>query len=255
MLKKFTAADFNGQDVKALPDKIENQAASLKARFDNVGETVLADGINSIVDALAGTGGAAEIGTADASTVQQSLNNHTTQLSQKVDKVSGMGLSQESFSTAEKTKLAGVATNANNYILPVATSAVLGGVKQGTGVEILADGTLNGLASPAPDLVAREAIETHAADTDIHVTAAEKSNFNGHIADTAVHVTAEEKEIYGNKSASAITAGTFAGMVKGDATAMAEVTTAQFRNISASTTDMTAGTTALPTGAIYLMYE
>lgn len=98
-------------------------------------------------------------------------------------------------------------------------------------------------------------INTHAADTNIHVTAAEKSNFNGHIADTAVHVTAEEKEIYGNKSASAITAGTFAGMVKGDATAMAEVTTAQFRNISASTTDMTAGTTALPTGAIYLMYE
>lgn len=46
-------------------------------------------------------------------------------LNNKVDKVTGLGLSQNSYTTAEKTKLAGL----NNYTLPTATSSILGGVK------------------------------------------------------------------------------------------------------------------------------
>lgn len=49
---------------------------------------------------------------------------------------------QESFTTALKTKLDGVATNANNYVLPVA-SAALGGVKSGTDITVDASGNVS----------------------------------------------------------------------------------------------------------------
>lgn len=42
----------------------------------------------------------------------------TTGLAGKVDKVTGKGLSTEDYTTAEKTKLAGVSANANNYVHP-----------------------------------------------------------------------------------------------------------------------------------------
>ena len=50
-------------------------------------------------------------------------------LSTKVDKETGKGLSTNDYTTAEKTKLAGIAENANNYSLPIASSTTLGGVK------------------------------------------------------------------------------------------------------------------------------
>lgn len=50
-------------------------------------------------------------------------------ISGKVDKVKGKGLSTNDYTTAEKEKLAGIAENANNYSLPMATNLVLGGVK------------------------------------------------------------------------------------------------------------------------------
>lgn len=46
-------------------------------------------------------------------------------VSGKVDKVEGKGLSSNDFTTAEKTKLAGL----SNYTLPEATATTLGGVK------------------------------------------------------------------------------------------------------------------------------
>lgn len=55
-------------------------------------------------------------------------------LGNKVDKVSGKVLSTNDYTTAEKNKLAGIATSANNYSLPAATSSVLGGVKTSTGI-------------------------------------------------------------------------------------------------------------------------
>lgn len=50
-------------------------------------------------------------------------------ISGKVDKVDGKGLSTNDYTTAEKNKLSGIAENANNYSLPMATNLVLGGVK------------------------------------------------------------------------------------------------------------------------------
>lgn len=49
----------------------------------------------------------------------------------KVDKVSGKGLSTNDFTTALLNKLNGIEAGANKYVLPVATSSVLGGMKLG----------------------------------------------------------------------------------------------------------------------------
>ena len=43
-------------------------------------------------------------------------------LNGKVDKVAGKGLSTNDFTTAEKNKLAGIATEANKYTVPAATA-------------------------------------------------------------------------------------------------------------------------------------
>ena len=56
-------------------------------------------------------------------------------------------------------------------------------------------------------------------------------------------------------SASSITAGTFRGKVVANDTAEVGLTQPQIRNITASTTDLTAGTSALTTGEIYLVFE
>ena len=54
----------------------------------------------------------------------------------KVNKVDGKGLSTNDYTNDEKTKLAGIEENANNYELPNASDTTLGGVKIGDGLEI-----------------------------------------------------------------------------------------------------------------------
>lgn len=56
-------------------------------------------------------------------------------------------------------------------------------------------------------------------------------------------------------AASQVTAGTFVGKMVAASGAVSTVGTAQLRNIYAGTEDMTAGTTALASGDIYLVYE
>lgn len=58
-----------------------------------------------------------------------------------------------------------------------------------------------------------------------------------------------------NQAASTITAGTLAGQVVANATAVATYGTKQVRNIYAGTSSMTANSSALATGDIYLQYE
>lgn len=65
------------------------------------------------------------------------------QIGTKVDKVDGKGLSTNDYTTAEKNKLSGIAANANNYSLPVATSSALGGVKSGTDITVDASGNVS----------------------------------------------------------------------------------------------------------------
>lgn len=54
-----------------------------------------------------------------------------TLLARKVDKEEGKGLSSNDYTNDDKNKLANIADNANNYILPEADETTLGGVKLG----------------------------------------------------------------------------------------------------------------------------
>lgn len=54
------------------------------------------------------------------------LDDTTVDLSGKVDKVAGKGLSTNDYTTAEKTKLAGIAMGANKYVHPSHTAATSG---------------------------------------------------------------------------------------------------------------------------------
>jgi hypothetical protein len=65
--------------------------------------------------------------------IQSALNN-------KVDKITGKGLSEDDFTTAEKTKLSGIATNANNYTHPNHTGDV---TSTGDGATIIADNAVD----------------------------------------------------------------------------------------------------------------
>lgn len=84
------------------------------------------------------------------------ISTHTSEyealiagLATKVDKVEGKGLSTEDYTTAEKTKLAGIAEGANAYSLPTASASVLGGVKIGANIAVSNDGTISGDYSAA----------------------------------------------------------------------------------------------------------
>ena len=70
------------------------------------------------------------------------------ELAEKVNIEAGKGLSTNDFTDAEQEKLEGL----QNYTLPTATPAALGGVKSGGDISVDASGnvTVSGLASKAP---------------------------------------------------------------------------------------------------------
>ena len=53
-----------------------------------------------------------------------------------VAKETGKGLSSNDFTSTYKSKLDGIATGANKYILPTASASTLGGIKVGSGLSI-----------------------------------------------------------------------------------------------------------------------
>lgn len=61
----------------------------------------------------------------------------------KVDKVEGKELSSNDFTDAYKTKLDGIAAQANKYVLPTATASALGGVKIGSNITLADGGTIS----------------------------------------------------------------------------------------------------------------
>lgn len=63
-------------------------------------------------------------------------------LDNKIDKIEGKSLSANDFTTVLKEKLENIDDNANNYVLPVASSTTLGGIKVGTNLSI-SDGILS----------------------------------------------------------------------------------------------------------------
>ena len=63
------------------------------------------------------------VSTSDFGTLQSTVSGHTTAINNKVDKVTGKGLSSNDYTTAEQTKLAGIEAQANKTIVDSALSA------------------------------------------------------------------------------------------------------------------------------------
>ena len=79
----------------------------------------------AVYDAVQGGGGDLSdyLTKSEASSTYETQSAAAASLSQKVDKVQGKGLSENDFTTAEKTKLAGIETNANYITVDTAVSA------------------------------------------------------------------------------------------------------------------------------------
>lgn len=86
-----------------------------------------------------------------------------------VAKESGKGLSSNDYTSAEKSKLAGIATGANAYVLPTASSTTLGGVKIGSNLTI-SNGVISavqGKVDLTPYAKTADIASTYAKKTDI----------------------------------------------------------------------------------------
>ena len=84
-----------------------------------------------------------ETNTTDITTLKGNVQTLQTNLGNKVDKVTGKGLSTNDYTTTEKNKLAGIEANANNYTLPKASGTVLGGIKIGNNLNIDENGVVS----------------------------------------------------------------------------------------------------------------
>lgn len=159
--RKITTYADNMKDVPVIPDISGIELLTkMDSRTDNEIKTLHNGLIDDLMSTADGSSGADNIGSTalkvgGATTVRGQLEELNTG---KVDKVDGKGLSSADYTLPEKEKLETVDENANYYTLPVASGSILGGVKQGAGVEIMPDGTINGISAPAPDYVARDAI-------------------------------------------------------------------------------------------------
>ena len=110
-----------GTENISMAKKIEVTAVDTKVNT----HTTRVDNPHGVTKAQVGLGNADNTSDANkpiSTATQNALNN-------KVDTIAGKGLSTEDYTTTEKSKLAGIAVNANNYILPTATATVKGGVE------------------------------------------------------------------------------------------------------------------------------
>lgn len=86
----------------------------------------------------------------DSTGAARLVNNVKNLLDTKVDAETGKGLSSEDYTTAEKTKLAGL----ENYTLPIASDTQMGGFKVGAGLSINAEtGVLSATGGGVADSV------------------------------------------------------------------------------------------------------
>jgi phage gp45-like len=129
----------------------------------------------SKLDGIAAGATAVTVDSTMSSTSENPVQNKViyTELAGKVDAETGKGLSTNDYTDAEKTKLAGIEANANNYTLPAATTAALGGVKVGANLAVDANGVISGNYSNATQSAAglMSAADKTALDTkpDVYV--------------------------------------------------------------------------------------
>lgn len=164
----------------------------------------------------------------------------------EIDRLSS---AKTSLKTAIEAKGVDVADNAHidNYAdyvnqIPIGISEI--DVNTDTSITGLLKGA-NGKVAQAVEGTDYEAVGTAASAVATHNTS----------GDAHSTLFAGKANTSHTQAASTITAGTLAGEVKANATAVATLANAQVRNIYAGTTDLTAGTSVLATGDIYFVYE
>lgn len=138
-------------------------------------------------------------GSSDSYTMEL-LDDTTVDLSGKVDKVAGKGLSTNDYTTAEKTKLAGIAEGANKYVHPTYTAKTSGLYKvtvDATGhvsaVAAVTKGDITALGIPGQDTTYPEATTAKAG----LMSAADKSKLDGMTIATDAEVSEMLTEVFG----------------------------------------------------------
>ena len=126
--------DNSGKVISTVTDNDTNTDTNTTYTLDKDGSNIkLVDNsgkvISTIVDSDTQVTVDSALSTTSTNPVQNKIINSA--LANKVDKVSGKGLSTNDYTTEEKNKLAGIAAGANAYTLPTATASDLGGVKIG----------------------------------------------------------------------------------------------------------------------------
>lgn len=138
-------------------------------------------------------------GSSDSYTMEL-LDDTTVDLSGKVDKVAGKGLSTNDYTTAEKTKLAGIAEGANKYVHPSYTAKTSGLYKvtvDATGhvsaVAAVTKGDITALGIPGQDTTYPEATTAKAG----LMSAADKFKLDGMTIATDAEVSEMLTEVFG----------------------------------------------------------
>lgn len=138
-------------------------------------------------------------GSSDSYTMEL-LDDTTVDLSGKVDKVAGKGLSTNDYTTAEKTKLEGIAEGANKYVHPSYTAKTSGLYKvtvDATGhvsaVAAVTKDDITALGIPGQDTTYPEATTTKAG----LMSAADKSKLDGMTIATDAEVSEMLTEVFG----------------------------------------------------------
>lgn len=260
----FTKMDKNVLNISALPDKVQNQAQTLKATFDQAGVDIK-EALNGLINELESKESAGNLGAIKNGAII-TLQSYLDSLNDdKQDSEEGKGLSTEDFTTLLKERLESMEDGANKYTLPQATDEILGGIILGTTLAWV-NGRVESLSAPAPDEFAREDIRLHKENEEVHVTAEDRvawdEKADGEHTHTSADMTDLQPKLDGkadtshNQSADTITAGTLAGKVVANSAAVADVGTYQIRNIAATTGgDLTPGVSSLVTGQICIIYE
>lgn len=153
----------------------------------------------SVMDALTEIFSAKIKGSSDSYTMEL-LDDTTVDLSGKVDKVAGKGLSTNDYTTAEKTKLAGIAEGANKYVHPSYTAKTSGLYKvtvDATGhvsaVAAVTKGDITALGIPGQDTTYPEATTAKVG----LMSAADKSKLDGMTIATDAEVSEMLTEVFG----------------------------------------------------------
>lgn len=197
--------------IKGNEDKIKDIAGEGRTTETVVGAYAVAGAAETKVDSLAGEGW-----------INETVKGNAIAIANKVDKITGKGLSTNDFTTTEKNKLANIEGNATaTIIVNNLTETVAGKALDATRGKTLND-----------------ALTSHINNTSNPHTVTKTQVGLGNVDNIKQMPNA---------------GGTFTGIAV--AQTNTSYTTSQLRNIYAGTTDMTAGTTALANGAIYLVYE